>query len=243
MISCLSFKPPLVLQTQEASAGAAVPFDLKIFSPGTDKDEIYALRYRAFIEAGLIPARADRRFSDAYDDLDTTTTIAAFDGTACVGTFRLAFGREGGARTMPCQSIFAKARGLRRVGFRPVEFTRMVVAPELTNTSFRTTLYATLVRAGLIVAHAARADFGLISINPSQVRFYEMMCGFSEMARGDDYPGITAPAVLLGRDFRALDAKRSLQNRFFKISEIEIARARALLFPERGMCEAVAVAV
>jgi hypothetical protein len=97
MISCLSFKPPLVLQTQEASAGAAVPFDLKIFSPGTDKDEIYALRYRAFIEAGLIPARADRRFSDAYDDLDTTTTIAAFDGTACVGTFRLAFGREGGA--------------------------------------------------------------------------------------------------------------------------------------------------
>ncbi len=240
MISRLSFKPPLVLAAGTSGAGAVFPLDVKVYAPGTDKDEIYALRYRAFIDAGLILERPDARFTDAYDDLDTTTTLAAFDGSKCVGTFRLAFGADG-TRSMPCQSIFPQARTLRQTGYtRPVEFTRLVIDPDLTNTSFRTTLYATLVRAGMIVANAARADYGLISINPSQVKFYAMMCAFREIARGDDYPGINAPAVLMGRDFRSIDAKRSLQNRFFRISEAEITRARAQLFPETVREAAVA---
>lgn len=257
MISSLSFKPPLLLQTH---ATAKFPLDLKVFAPGSDKRAIYALRYRAFIESQLIAPRDDGLFFDDYDDLETTCTLAAFNGDACVGTFRLTFGqgrpvgtleegcpsevlkpsRPSGA-TMPCQSIFHDVGGLQAKGYlRLVEFTRLAVAPELNNTSFRTTLYATLVRAGLIVAHAGATDYGLISVNPSQVRFYEMMCGFNVMARAEDYPGITQPAVLMGRDFRALDAKRSKQNPFFRFTGTEVSCARALLFPHAEAEAAVA---
>ena len=234
MISSLNFKPPLTLQSQGAGKAAKFPLDLKVFAPGTDKREIYALRYRAFIEVGLITARDDQLFFDDYDELPTTCTLAAFQGSDCVGSFRLTFG-EGrpGGKTMPCQSIFSEVGRLEEQGFRRlVEFTRMAVAPELTNTSFRTTLYATLVRAGLIVADAGGADYGLISVNPSQVRFYEMMCGFNALARAESYPGINAPAVLLGREFQVLDQKRSKPDPFFRIAPNEITRARAQLFPE-----------
>ena len=108
---------------------------------------------------------------------------------------------------------------LREQSMRLFNEKRMAVAPELTNTSFRTTLYASLVRAGLIIAHAGEADYGLISVNPSQVRFYEMMCGFKALARADDYPGINAPAVLMGRNFRALNARRIAQNPFFRFHQ------------------------
>jgi N-acyl-L-homoserine lactone synthetase len=234
MISELSFRPPLLLQAQGAP-NAKFPLDIKVFAPGTDKRDIYRLRYRAFIADGVITPRDDGLFFDDFDELTTTSIIGAYSNGTCVGSFRLAFGSPDGEKpTMPCQTIFDEVNDLEREGFQSlVEFTRMVVAPELTNTSFRTTLYATLVRAGLMVAHAARVDYGLISIHPDKVRFYEMMCGFKSIARAETYPGINAPAVLLGRDFTALDLKRTRQNPFFRISASEITGARATLFPER----------
>ena len=233
MISDLNFKPPTLLLAQ-GDANAKFPLDIKVFAPGTDKRDIYALRYRAFIEDGHIAPREDGLFTDDFDDLNSTSVIGAYSNGTCVGTFRLAFG-EGGraAHSMPCQTIFDEVATLAHAGFHTlVEFTRMVIEPEITNTSFRTTLYATLVRAGLMVAHAARADFGLVSVHPDKVRFYEMMCGFGQIARSETYPGILAPAVLLGRDFRALDAKRAKQNPFFRITPGEITSARETLFPD-----------
>ncbi len=233
MISSLNFRPPLILQTQGKEKTAKFPLDLKVFTAGSDKRDVYALRYRAFIKDGVITPRDDKLFSDRYDDLETTCTLAAYQGATCVGSFRLAFG-EGriGGETMPCQSIFTEVGTLEAKGFhRLVEFGRMVVEPTLTNTSFRTTLYATLVRAGLIVAEAGETDFGLISVHPNLAKFYELMCGFRAMARAETYPGINAPAVLLGRNFRVLDQKRSKQNPFFRFTSNEVTNARAQLFP------------
>lgn len=235
------FQPlPLSLPSLRPAASTKYPLELKVFAPSTDKREIYQLRYRAFSAAELITLRDDELFSDSYDELETTCILGAFAGTVCVGSFRLTFGHgRPGEHSMPCQTIFPEVGALERRGFkRIVEFTRMVVAPELTNMSYRTTLYATLVRAGLIVAHAARTDFGLIAVNPGQVRFYEAMCGFSEMARGDCYPGINAPAVLLGRAFCEIDKKRAKQNPFFKIAAHEVSRVRAQLFPEAALASA-----
>ncbi|MEQ1695397.1 MAG: GNAT family N-acyltransferase [Hyphomicrobiaceae bacterium] len=236
MISRLSFSPPLILQTQGKETAGKFPLDLKVFTAGSDRRDVYALRYRAFIKDGVITPRDDKLFSDAYDDLETTCTLAAYQGAACVGSFRLAFG-EGrpGEQTMPCQSIFTEIGGLEAKGYRRlVEFGRMVVEPSLTNTSFRTTLYATLVRAGLIVAEAGKTDFGLISVHPKLAKFYELMCGFKIMARAETYPGINAPAVLLGRNFKALDQKRTRQNPFFRFTPNEVTNARAQLFNGTG---------
>ena len=229
----LNFAPSLILQTQSKKETEKFPLDLRVFSPGSDKRDVYALRYRAFIKDGVITPREDNLFSDAYDELETTCTLAAYQGTTCLGSFRLAFG-EGrtGEATMPCQSIFNEVGTLEAKGFRRlVEFGRMVVEPAITNTSFRTTLYATLVRAGLIVAQAGRTDFGLISVHPNLAKFYELMCGFKRIARAETYPGINAPAVLLGRDFRVLDHMRRKQNPFFAITPTEVTHARAQLFP------------
>lgn len=234
MISSMNFAPALILQSKGGDPSAKFPLDLKVFAPGSDKRAIYALRYRAFIENGVITPREDKLFFDEYDDLETSCSLGAFQGSSCVGSFRLTFGKgRPGHHTMPCQSIFTEVGALEGQGFdKLVEFGRMVVDPALTNTSFRTTLYASLVRAGLIVAEAGGVDFGLISVHPNLVRFYEMICGFRSMARAETYPGINAPAVLLGRSFKALDAKRSKQNPFFRISPLEISSARALVFPQ-----------
>ena len=234
MISSLNFRPPLILQTQGKDKNSKFPLDLKVFTAGSDKRDVYALRYRAFIKDAVITPREDKLFSDAYDDLATTCTLAAYQGATCVGSFRLTFGEgRSGNQSMPCQSIFTEVGALEAKGYsRLVEFGRMVVEPTLTNTSFRTTLYATLIRAGLIVAQAGKTDFGLISVHPNLAKFYELMCGFKSMARAETYPGINAPAVLLGRNFHALDEQRTRQNPFFRFTPNEVTTARAQLFEE-----------
>lgn len=233
MSSSLNFRPPLTLQTRGNDKPSKFPIDLRVFASGSDKRDIYRLRYRAFIKDGVISARSDELFFDPYDDLASTCSLGAYQDGVCVGTFRLAFGEGRSDRdTMPCQAMFAEVGTLQAQGFdRLVEFGRMVVEPSLTNTSFRTTLYASLVRAGLIIAQAGGADYGLISVHPKLARFYELMCGFKSMARAESYPGINAPAVLLGRDFRILDQKRTRQNPFFRIASNEVTLARDQLFP------------
>jgi N-acyl-L-homoserine lactone synthetase len=243
MSSNLTFTPSLILDDGQGRTNARFPLELKVFTQGSAKRDIYALRYRAYMENEYIAPRNDGLFFDEFDELDTSYTIGAFDNAACVGSLRLTFGegRVVGSNTMPCQEIFPEIGLLESRGFgRIVEFTRMAVEPELTNTSFKTTLYATLIRAGMILAHANRADYGVICVHPEKAKFYQMIAGFKPMAEADNYPGINAAATLLGREFRALNSKGARQNPFFRVTPVEIERARKSLFAHDDQIAAVA---
>ena len=240
MISDMAFTPALVLDSNDGNARKNFPISLRIFSKNTDRESIFGLRYRAYLEAKLIDSCARQTFSDAYDDMDSTKTIGAFHNDVCIGSLRLAFGRAGSATpTMPCQSVFGDADILTSPSSgRLVEFTRMVVAPDISNNSFRTTLYGSLVRAGMIVCNAGRADMALIAVLPKMMPFYKAMCGFKYIAGPRAYPGVTFDTNLMGGDFRKLDAERDRRNRFFKITADEIDQARRVFAPSEVALQA-----
>ncbi len=228
MQNSISFEPSLILPVKTVVGSEPSPITLRIFGHESDRQEIYALRYRAYHDADLIDASAGRSFKDEYDDLPTTKTVGAFYNGVSVGAYRLAFG-DGGATlpTMPCQSVFADVAQLSSPsGGKLVEFTRMVVDPAITNNSLRSTLYGAIVRGGMIVCNAGDADFALIAVLPKMMKFYKFMCGFEYIAGPRPYPGVTMSTNLMGRGFRGLDARRSDRNRFFTITEAELASAR-----------------
>ncbi len=229
MSSILNFEPLSILSAVQAKVRQAFPLSINVFGPDDEKHAIYALRYRAFLQQGVIDPREDELFFDRYDDLPTTWTIGAFSDTACIGSMRLTFG-DGLSPSMPCQEVFPQVEALNNRGYSNlVEFTRLAVCPNLTNTSYRATLYGALVRAGTMMALAGNVDYALMSTHPDKTRLYTTLCGFDVIAQAEDYPGINAPAVLLGRDFRALDRKRSSRNPFFSFTVSELASARAAL--------------
>ena len=225
---------PLIIQAAAAGGAAPSPITLRIFTNTTDRDAIYGLRYRAYRHAELIGPAGAEEFSDSYDDLATTKTIGAFYNDACVGSLRLAFGRGGAkAATMPCQSIFGDVDILAAsAAAQLVEFTRMVVDPAITNNSLRSTLYGSLVRGGMLVCRAGRADHAFIAVMPKMMRFYQFMCGFEFIAGPRPYPGVTEVTNLMGRNFRKLEARRSGRNIFFGISREEIDLVSTLFADE-----------
>jgi N-acyl-L-homoserine lactone synthetase len=233
VIGNVNLAPPIVLDSHDGNAQKNFPISLRIFSNRTNRQDIYALRYRAYAEADLIDKQDVPEFSDRFDDLPTSYTIGAYNKGVCIGSLRLAFGISNAhTPTMPCQTVFGDIEGLGspRPG-KLVEFTRMVVAPEITNASFRATLYGTLVRTAAILSKAGNADFALIAVDPKMMRFYSAMCGFKFIAGPRPYPGVTFQTNLMGRDFSKLEERRTLRNAFFSFSEADVAAARSVFGP------------
>lgn len=97
-----------------------------------------------------------------------------------------------------------------------------------TNNSFRTTLYASLVRAGFILAQAAEVDVAVIAVHRKFSPFYQAMCGFRILGNAESYGGIAQPTHFLGRDFKRLDGRRLQRNAFFRLSR---TKSSALVSP------------
>lgn len=229
MAANMVFQPSLVLDSNFGDAEKNFPIVLRIFTAASDKSDIYRLRYKAFRDAGWIAENAASEFEDRYDRLPTTFAIGAFHDQSCIGTLRLAFGGSGyPSRTMPCQEQFAaEVLHIGEAGrLRLVEFSRMAVEPSLANRSFRTTLYASLVRAGLILCTAAAIDIALIAVHRRISPFYQAMCGFEVIAKSETYAGIAEPTHFLALRFREMDARRRRSNAFFAFSEQEVDSAR-----------------
>ncbi len=231
MATDMTFHPPLVLDSHGGDAAKNFPISLRIYSANADKTDLYRLRYRAFLAAGWIAASPGAEFTDRYDALATTFAVGAFHNGECIGSLRLAFGGRGSFGSMPCEEQFgAEINALDAAGnHRLVEFSRMAVDPVLTNNSFRTTLYASLVRAGFILAQAADLDVAVIAVHRRFSAFYQAMCGFKVLGTSDSYGGIAEPTHFLGRNFKALDGRRLQRNAFFKFTQEEIELARQSL--------------
>lgn len=228
----MTFQPPLVLDNNNGDTAKNFPISLDIYSSRSDLTELHRLRYRAFLAAGWIKENDTGMLSDRFDELETTVTVGAFHKGACIGALRLAFG---GAHappfSMPCEDEFSQEVGalLAQGEQRLVEFSRMAVEPTLSNRSFRTTLYASLIRAGMILTTASHVDVALAAVHKNVSPFYQSMCGFKVLGTSASYAEISEPTEFLALTSRALDERRKQRSGFFAFSPEEIASAESTL--------------
>lgn len=204
------------------------PIELSIAVTPQQKREVYALRGEAFHASGWIDERASA-FSDEFDDLETAILIAASSRDRLVGSIRISVDAGSPHAAMPCEIEFpetlAKIKSSPERG-RLAEFCRIAVDPTISNSSFRATLYGSLVRTALVVAQAAEVDYAFAAVHSRISRFYQHMCGFSRLAKSDAYGIIDQPTQLLGLEFQALMRRSGERNGFFHIKPAEVALAR-----------------
>ncbi len=230
MPAALTFRP----QQSAALAGSKkFPFDLRVLTRDADRAEVFALRYRAYREAWCIPLNAEEQYSDRHDGLDSTVLLAAYDDGACVGALRVSFSQPWQTSdTMPCAAIYPAVEAVgAQAGGTLVEMSRLSIEPGITNTSYRTTLYASLLRAGFMAAQAADVAMILIATKSDWVRFYQYMLGFKTIGEPGIYPPIDLPVALLGGSFGDAQKHQRAQNAFFKITDGEIESMKTAIAP------------
>jgi hypothetical protein len=210
------------------------PFDIEVLGADRDRIDVFALRYRAYLDAGYIEERANESYRDLHDDLPTTVILRARDNGVTVGTLRVCLSQPWQPlSTLPCAPYYPALDAIKRDAPGGLaEMSRLAIAPAIDNRSYRTTLYAALVRAGFIAARAASVSHILIATKSEWIRFYRYMLGFEPIGAPALYPPGDIPISLLCGRFADAEKRQRLQNSFFKVTDAEVDSMRAALGPE-----------
>ncbi len=180
-----------------------------------DKNDIFGVRYLAYFESGHLDPMSDQLYFDEHDTSPLTLQLAGYNHGSCVGALRVSFTQlHGLSARLPCESHFCEIGDV--ASYKSVEISKLAVNPEITNLSFRTTLYATLVRAALIAAEAANCERIVISTKGDWVRFYEAMLGAKVIGTPAFYPPGNVPISMLQLPIGEARRRQKLQNGFFK---------------------------
>jgi N-acyl-L-homoserine lactone synthetase len=222
--------------------GAAPKFVLKVLTDERERDDAIALRKRAYVAMGHLPDDQAISFTDRFDQLVTTALIGAYDGDRLVGAMRVSFSHPWqNTSTLPCAAYYpGLAEVKRNAPGALIEISRLAVDPAIDNRSYRTTLYASLVRAGYLAAEAARVSTILIATKPEWVRFYKYMLGFEVIGEPAMYPPGDFKIALLGGSLAQAQKHQRMQNAFFRITLDEIASMRSALASQLAKPAAIA---
>lgn len=210
------------------SGTAKFPFEIRVLHRDADKSDVFALRHRAYVASGIKMTEGATLFSDDIDGSPHCIIMLAYDGARCVGTVRANFSHPWQpVSTLACAPYFPALDDVKASASGAlIEVGRMAIEPGISNTSYRTTLYAALVRAGYLTALASNASHVLVTTKSEWVGFYTKMLGFKPIGEPALYPPGDIPITLLVGTMTTAERMQKAQNAFFRIASDEVASMR-----------------
>lgn len=201
------------------------------YAADDNRREAFALRYRGYVNAGLIEASPFGIYTDAYDDLPTTVIAGLFRRGACIATLRLSFYKPGAAEpVLPCEKVYPEVGAIKsNAQGLVVELSRLAIDPDITNTRYRARLYAAAIRAGVSACLAMDAKHLLVATQTKWRTFYEHVLDFKVAGPAQFYPPGDVPVVLLARELDDALKRRIAKNMFFKLDPAELEDLRVRL--------------
>jgi N-acyl amino acid synthase FeeM len=187
------------------SAGLLDHVDYVLAETAAEKEEIYRLRYRAYLREGAILPSESQRLSDDFDDAPNAWTFGVYlHGELCSSIRVSVLTSEW--RMSPSVELFGELlhpeldKG--RVFIDP---TRFVADPD-TAKRFPELPYAT-VRLGYVAGVHFNADVGLAIVRPEHQAFYRRL--FLQETWGEPrlYPGLVKPVGLMAAHYPTMREK------------------------------------
>jgi hypothetical protein len=166
-----------------------------------EKDRLYLMRYRAYLQGGLILPSESLRVSDRYDDAPNASTFGIYvDGELCsslrlhvlTSEWRMSYATE----------LFGDVLHPRLdQGEIFVDPARFVADPEKAQ-QFPELPYLTL-RLAFLACEYFNADTGLALVRAEHQAFYRRVCLHETIAEPRSFPNVLKKVALMASDHRA----------------------------------------
>jgi len=197
--------------------------DYRLAETEEDKDEIYRLRYRAYLNEGTIESNRDRKVTDRFDDLPNTWIFGVYLDGMLASSLRISIASPEWPDT-PSVSVFPEIlRPELASGKVMVDPTRFVADP-LRARRIPELPYVTL-RLAYVACEYFHADLGLASVRAEHQAFYKRVF-LHTISPPRDYPTLTKPICLMAIDFPGMREKVFTRFPFLRSSYFE----RRMLF-------------
>lgn len=184
--------------------------DYRLIETPEEKDRLYLMRYRAYLQGGLISPSESLRVSDHYDDAPNAWTFGIYvDGELC-SSIRL--------HILTPESRMSYATELFGDILHPrldqgevfVDPARFVADPEKAQ-RFPDLPYLT-VRLAYLACEYFNADTGLALVRAEHQAFYRRVFLNEIIAEPRAFPNVTKKVALMASDFRVV--REPVMNRF-----------------------------
>src|SRR3954471_9689231 len=214
--------------TPERSTDPLEHVDYRLAATREEKDEIYRLRYRAYLREGAILPSASERVTDRYDDAPNTWIFGIYLHGELYSSIRVSV-LNSEWRGSPSADMFADIvhPELDR-GLTIIDPTRFVADPEKAK-RFPELPYVT-VRLGWIACGYFNADIGLANVRPEHRAFYRKV--FLQEPWGEPRlsSGLVKRVALVAADYPSIRDRVFERFPFMRSSAFE----RRMLFQHSG---------
>ena len=179
--------------------------DYRLAQTAAEKEEIYNLRYRAYLREGAIAESAERRVTDRYDDLPNSWTFGVCLFGELYSSVRISL-LTSQWRQSTSANVFADILTPKLdCGEVLIDPSRFVADPDKA-VRFPELPYLTL-RLAYMACEYFKADFGLAIVRPEHQAFYRRVFLHETIADPRLVPGLSKPFGLMAADFPNLHEK------------------------------------
>ena len=175
-----------------------------------DLDEIFRLRYCAYLREGAIPPHPGGRFSDDVDTAGNTFIVGVYVDGRLSSSIRLSV-------TLPGRTHLPTAHVFPEVLLPKIAAGRIIVDPTRFSADHRVSRqlpelpYITLRIPWLAMEHF-EADIMLAAVRPEHQAFYCRLWGNQVLCPARPYPNLSKPVVLTAHDYAAV--KETVHRRY-----------------------------
>jgi len=202
--------------------------DYRLVQTAAERDEVYRLRYRAYLLEGAIRPSAEERVVDQYDDAPNAWTFGVYVDGELFSSIRINV-ITSEWRTAPSVEVFGDVlHPLLDRGLVFVDSTRFVADPARARSC--TALPYVTVRLGSMAGVYFDADYGLAMVRPEHQAFYNRVFLHEAWGQPRLFPGLVKPVGLMASHLPAVREKVLARYPYLRSTAFE----RRMLFERPG---------
>ena len=174
--------------------------DYRLAETEADKEAIYRLRYRAYLNEGAIEPNSERMVTDRFDEMKNSWVFGVYIDGGLASSIRISVATPA-FPTSPSVDVFSDILGpeLER-GMTIVDPKRFVADPARAS-GFPELPYVT-VRLGYVACGYFNADIGLATVRAEHRAFYRRVFLQESWCEPRIFPGLLKPVGLMAARYR-----------------------------------------
>jgi hypothetical protein len=170
-----------------------------------EKEDIYNLRYRAYLNEGAIEPRADQRLTDRFDNLANSWLFGVYLGGELRSSLRVSVATPDNDDT-PAVDAFRDLLGPELAKGKVIVDPNRFVADPASRADYPELPYLT-VRLGYLACGYFNADIGTATVRAEHQAFYRRLFFQKSLCEPRPYPTLTKPLCLMAADYLSIRDK------------------------------------